>query len=520
MMKAATSRIAIALAAVALAAPSVARDPDRDRSGSGRRGEQAQDRASRAEERAARDASRAQERSIRDTQRLAEDVTRDQQRYVEERAKILKDTATDPVRQAEELAKLDADLAEDQLKAREEAAKVQADLAEELVKVEEDRLKDLSDAAEDMERATEDRAEELAETGSSAELKHLGDIESPEADERGYPVRRGEVVAIDLSANGLEALKQRGFRVISQARLDALDSEVIRLAAPSGMEAGQALKEARALEPAGTFDFTHYYGMQFSPSGKAAGKAKGGLTRRNDGLNIGMIDTAVAGHPSLRGTSINIRDFAPRGSSVPTSHGTAVASILISEGTSKLWVANIFRGQAAAPFTSADAIVNALEWMVENKVPVVNMSLAGPRNAILDRLVNAAVARGTMIVAAAGNGGPSAPPAYPAALRPVVAVTAVDDRLRVYRYANQGRYITVAAAGVDQPAADATGGISLFSGTSFATPLIAAWMGRCLKTAKPADCARTLRLSAQDLGEPGYDPVYGYGLIRKAGAAR
>ena len=67
-----------------------------------------------------------------------------------------------------------------------------------------------------------------------------------------------------------------------------------------------------------------------------------------------------------------------------------------------------------------------------------------------------------MIVAAAGNGGPTAPPAYPAALRPVVAVTAVDSKDHIYRYANQGRYIMVAAPGVDEPAADARGGISLF----------------------------------------------------------
>ena len=151
--------------------------------------------------------------------------------------------------------------------------------------------------------------------------------------------------------------------------------------------------------------------------------------------------------------------------------------------------------------------------MVGNDVSVVNMSLSGPRNAILDRLITQAVGRGTLIVAAAGNGGPSAPPAYPAALRPVVAVTAVDSDRRVYRYANQGTYITVSALGVGQPAADTRGGISRFDGTSFATPHVAAWMARCLTRNNAAACGRTLRRSARDLGEPGYDPIYGYGLI-------
>ncbi len=531
--------IGLVAALLAMAAPLGARDPDRDISRAQERAardaSRTQDRAardnSRAQDRALRDTSRAQDRAVRDTasaqdrftrdtQRAAENTARNQQRYAEERAKILQDTANDPVRQAQELAKLDARQAEDALKAQEEAAKVQADLARELAKIEEDRQKDLADAAEDMARATQDKAGELGESGSSAQLRDLGAVENPEADKRGFPVRRGEVVALNLSARGLDALKARGFAVIAQSRLAALESEITRLQAPDGMDAATALAEARATEPETLFDYTHYYGMLFGTSGMIAGKSRRSLPRRNDALTIGMIDTAIAGHPFLRGAAIDIRDFGPKGSAVPTAHGTAVASLLVSEGSNRLLVANIFRGQPSAPFTSADAIVNALEWMVEKQVPVVNMSLAGPRNAILDRLVDEAVARGTMIVAAAGNGGPSAPPAYPAALRPVVAVTAVDDQMRVYRYANQGRYITVAAAGVDQPAADARGGIGLFSGTSFATPLVAAWMGRCLKTAKPADCARKLRLSAVDLGEPGYDPVYGYGLIRGAQTGR
>jgi hypothetical protein len=54
------------------------------------------------------------------------------------------------------------------------------------------------------------------------------------------------------------------------------------------------------------------------------------------------------------------------------------------------------------------------------------------------------------------------------------------DRPRVYRYANQGNYIAVAARGVSEPAASAGGGIARYSGTSFATPHIAAWLTRCL----------------------------------------
>jgi subtilisin family serine protease len=154
--------------------------------------------------------------------------------------------------------------------------------------------------------------------------------------------------------------------------------------------------------------------------------------------------------------------------------------------------------------------------MVQQKVAVINISLAGPRNRILDALVRKASSMGYVIVAAAGNGGPGAPPAYPAALPEVVAVTAVDESRRIYRYANQGDYIRVAAIGVDVAAAAPGGATVRQSGTSFATPHIAVWMARCTHrkgfAARPA-CIKRLESEARDLGTPGRDTVYGFGII-------
>lgn len=449
-------------------------------------------------------ASRALERADRDAARAAERALRDETRFTEERDHILSKTAGDPVRQQEELAKLEADRAEDLAKAQEEADKSAERLAEELAKVAEDALDD-----------DRDRADDAARYGSSSEMRDLAEAESPDYDERGFPVRSGEIAGLDLTPDMLATLQGQGFAVVARHSLEAFGSVVYRLGAPAGLDTAAALELARASSPGGTFDFTHYYGAQFAPSGHRGAGERVELPRRSGKLTIGMIDTGVASHPALRGVSISRRSFGNAGSAAPSTHGTAVASILASEGSSRIFAAGVFRGTAARPYTSADAIVDALNWMVANRVPVVNMSLSGPRNAILDRLVAQAVGRGTLIVAAAGNGGPSAPPAYPAALRPVVAVTAVDADKRVYRYANQGPYITVAAYGVGQPAADTGGGISRFDGTSFATPHVAAWMARCLGHSDAATCGRSLRKSAIDLGEPGYDPVYGHGLIER-----
>ena len=59
---------------------------------------------------------------------------------------------------------------------------------------------------------------------------------------------------------------------------------------------------------------------------------------------------------------------------------------------------------------------------------MINVSLVGPRNALLERVVASLVSRGHLIVAAVGNDGPAAPPLYPAAYDGVVGVTAVDQR--------------------------------------------------------------------------------------------
>jgi hypothetical protein len=492
-------RLGTALAAVTLAtwaAGSVSFAKD------GRDGSNASDRADKAVERAARDASRADERAARD-----------QLRYTEERSKIMDQAIRDPAKAQENLAKLEADRTKEAAKVAEDAAKDSADLAKELAKAEEDAAKASIEAAEDA--ASRDDA-----LGDSTEMRDLGNAERPEFDERGFPVRRGEIVALDLKLESRRNLERAGFVAIGAEHLSAIGGDVTRLSVPEGVSAGDALRQIRQIDPDGIFDYSHYYGLQIAPMGdgsiasadRNAGKAS--LTRQAGKLTIGMIDTAVTAHSALKGARVTFHDFGGASDNAPVDHGTAIASLLVNDGASQLYVANIFRGGTGRPYTSADALVRALEWMVANHVPVINISLAGPPNAILDRLIERTIAKGTMIVAAAGNGGPSAPPAYPAAVRPVVAVTAVDGQLRVYRYANQGRYIAVASNGVNEPAAQAKGGIARFSGTSFATPHISAWMARCLQGHDGTTCVNRLHASARDLGQPGFDPVYGFGYIK------
>lgn len=347
-------------------------------------------------------------------------------------------------------------------------------------------------------------------------LADLAQTQDPEFDNEGNPVRRGEVVALDLSPAGLALLLGHGFVPIGTSSLPALDAQLTTLAAPEGQSAQAALDLARSLDPAGIFDLGHFYSSPYQAStGRTARAAQPVPSRSIVGnLRIGLIDTDVRPADLPRRVTVESRAFGQAGAPRNSDHGTAVAAILSANGAGELVVANVFDNDGQIEFTSAQSISNALGWLLEQRVAVVNISLAGPRNAVLDTLVHRAAVRGTVIVAAAGNGGPAAPPAYPAALPDVVAVTAVDSTRRIYRYANRGSYVRLATYGVRVEVEFGGGGTTQLSGTSFAAPRVAARIASCIAAGTgPQACIRRLEDAADDLGSPGRDEVYGFGLI-------
>lgn len=241
-------------------------------------------------------------------------------------------------------------------------------------------------------------------------------------------------------------------------------------------------------------------------------------------LRIGMIDSQVdVAHPSLSKSRIRTRSFASRGARQPEFHGTAIASIIAANGgayrglapNAELFAAAVFehdeqRGEVA----STVSLVRALDWLISSGVDVINLSLAGPSNRLLEAALSRAAERQVMVLAAAGNGGPVAKPMYPAAYRSVVAVTAVDASGRVYRLANRGAYLDLAAPGVGLRHARAGGGYTSSSGTSFAVPFAVAAAARLRRLDPAADVLAALLQGAEDLGPPGRDEIYGYGLLR------
>ena len=240
-------------------------------------------------------------------------------------------------------------------------------------------------------------------------------------------------------------------------------------------------------------------------------------------LRIGIVDSSVdTGHPAFATAKINSQAFSGSKAERPEFHGTAIASIIAADSEplrglapgAELFAAGVFelddrRGEIA----STVSLVRALDWLLSSQVDAINLSLAGPPNRLLEVALDRVSQTGVMVLAAAGNGGPVAKPQYPAAYPTVVAVTAVDDRGRAFRLANRGDYLDLAAPGVNLRHAVAGGGYASSSGTSFAVPF-AVTAAALLKHRDPTqDVVAQLYASALDIGPPGRDDIYGYGLL-------
>ena len=144
------------------------------------------------------------------------------------------------------------------------------------------------------------------------------------------------------------------------------------------------------------------------------------------------------------------------------------------------------------------------------------MSFAGPRDPALSQALQIAREKGTLVIAAAGNNGPQSPPLYPGADPSVMAVTATDKNDRLFEGANQGKYVTIAAPGVDILVPAPGGGLQFTTGTSVATANVSGVAALLLAhkpSLKPEEIRTILVTTAQHLGAKGINPQFGAGLV-------
>jgi subtilisin family serine protease len=240
------------------------------------------------------------------------------------------------------------------------------------------------------------------------------------------------------------------------------------------------------------------------------------------GLKVGIIDTQIDfTHSAFNGINVQSADFTRSGrTAAPNWHGTGVLALLAGSSGSntpglipaaEFYTASTFYAEEGGGMaTDTISLLKALQWMKEKEVKLINMSFAGPKDTL--------IMDGTVFVAAAGNEGPLADPAYPAAYPQVIAVTAVTKDRHNYRYANRGQHIDFAEPGVDIWTAVPGGREGFHSGTSFAAPHATAIISVTLRSLSPQTIAAgkagiLAKFSYIDLGTPGPDEIYGRGLL-------
>lgn len=330
--------------------------------------------------------------------------------------------------------------------------------------------------------------------------------DSIEGDIRGEPARRGEILLIDAGDDAIAGALALGYRSRGAEQIEGSGISVVRLAIPPGITLAAAQAQlARALPDVEIAADNLYFpgGSANAPAALLPITAQAGATRAIR-TKVGVIDGGA--HAGLElAAQRGFAAGAPRAS----NHGSSVVSLLQYAGVRHISLADVYGDDRAGG--NALAIARAMGWLSQRGCKVINISLVGPPNPLLERAVARARAMGAQVVAPVGNDGPAAPPAYPASYDGVLAITGVDKRNRALIEAGRALHLDYAAPGADIYGLSANGTAVRLRGTSFAAPLVAARLAAALD--RGGNWRRRLDAEARDLGRKGPDAVFGRGLV-------
>jgi subtilisin family serine protease len=239
------------------------------------------------------------------------------------------------------------------------------------------------------------------------------------------------------------------------------------------------------------------------------------------GVRVAVIDSGIdLKHPELAGSIAESWD-ALASTEGPHVHGTGVAGAIVAHATvegsapaAKIIAIRAFGVVKNGAESSSFVLLKSFDYAASHQAQIINMSFAGPKDALVERGITALAAKGIVMVAASGNAGAKSPPLYPAAYPQVIAVSGTDAQDRLFEASNRGDYIAVAAPGRNLflPAPDNT--YQMTSGTSFSAAFVSGIAALVLERnpALKADDVRAIVMkTARDLGPPGRDDLFGAG---------
>jgi len=247
-----------------------------------------------------------------------------------------------------------------------------------------------------------------------------------------------------------------------------------------------------------------------------------------EGVVVAVLDTGVdSSHPDLAVNIIGGWNFVENNDNITDvdGHGTMVSGIIAAAANNGIGIVGVAPNVSIMPLKVLSEsgenwaeINSAIRYAADNGARVISMSFGGNYSR-LSRATEAAIdyayGRGCVLVAGAGNDN-SSELFYPAAYDHVIAVSAIDQMDKRASFSNYGGYIDFCAPGVDILTTIKGGEYTNGSGTSFSTPFVTGVVALMLSEypyLSPDEVSATLRVQVEDLGEVGWDPYFGWGLV-------
>ena len=247
------------------------------------------------------------------------------------------------------------------------------------------------------------------------------------------------------------------------------------------------------------------------------------------GVPVAVVDTGVDfSHPEFLQrpdtTSLNAQSVVD----TPTDfHGTAVASV-VGAPANDVGMVGIYPQAALYSYDidlsgrlTLGELVQGIDTAAGRGRVVINLSLGSTElDPVLQDAVFSAFRRGALVVAAAGNSGPSGPLNYPANFAHVLTVGATDESGRPADFSSASQGVDLAAPGVGitvaVPLLYSPAAYLVLDGTSFSAPIVSG--GAALVWTVRSDLDNTqlfdlMRFSARDIGTRGFDTETGFGML-------
>ena len=259
------------------------------------------------------------------------------------------------------------------------------------------------------------------------------------------------------------------------------------------------------------------------------------------GITIAVIDTGVAlEHPDLKDNLVSgynaiTGSEASGANQDDNGHGTHVSGIAAAE-LNDVGIVGVANQAKIMPIKAMDfrgegyddAIASGIVWAADHGAKIINLSLGSENGAhasdVLNQSIIYAYNKGCLLVAAAGNYNPTSEGnpgvSYPASDPNVMAIAATDEKNNVASYSVTGPEVALAAPGdsiiSDWWSKTNGAGYANAGGTSMAAPFVAG--EAALIWSQHPDWSRNqviqvLEAGVNDLGSPGRDNNYGYGLV-------